>query len=63
MVTSTIPTDRETTQVRRRKRANQHRCRALLLSLLTEPAPLVWGKLKGGPLRPHHPLVDFLKGG
>jgi hypothetical protein len=33
MVASTISTDLETTQVRRRKRANQCRCRALLLSL------------------------------
>ena len=33
MVASTIATDLEITQVRRRKRANQCRCRALLLSL------------------------------
>ncbi len=33
MVASTISSERETTQVRRRKRANQCRCRALLFSL------------------------------
>jgi hypothetical protein len=33
MFASTISTERETTQVRRRKRANQCRWRALLLSI------------------------------